>query len=142
MKPNYRKKYQASAISQWNRIEMLLALYNGVIEKLNDTRNAVERGDRAAEVNSKARAATILTAIESGLDDTQAAEITSRVRQLCEYVRQCMLDGDQGSLASAILVLSNLRDGFEGIREEATQMEQSGEIPPLEPTNIVDRCVG
>lgn len=141
MKPNIQNAYQNSAASQWNRIEMLLALYNEVIAKLEEVKVANTSGDQATEVHGKVRATAILVAIESGLEDSHAPEITSRIRQLCEYVRQCMLDGDQGSLSTAILVLSNLRDGFEGIREEATELEASGVIPPLQQTGMVNNCV-
>lgn len=143
MKPKI-KAYQSSAASRWNRIEMLVALYNGVIAKLEEVRNANANGDRATEVNAQVRAVSILTAIETGLIDGPAPEITTKVRQICEYVRQCILDGDQGSLASAILVLSNLRDGFDGIREEASRLEDQGEIESidsLQAVGVVDDCV-
>lgn len=123
---------------------MLLALYNGVIDRLEEVRLAKTNSDRSKEISAEVRVAALLTGIEMGLDDTHAPEITSRIRRLCDYVRQCLLDGDDESLKSAILVLSNLRDGFEGIREEATELEASGAIPPIQQnqgTGVLDNCV-
>lgn len=144
MKPNIQKAYQETAATQWNRIEMLLALYNGVIDRLEEVRIGKINGDRSKEINGQVRAAALLAGIEMGLDDTHAPEITSRVRRLCDYCRQCLLEGDEASLKSAILVLSNLRDGFEGIREEASRLEAEGMIPPLQQSQsagVIDDCV-
>ena len=63
---------------------MLLALYNGVIDRLEEVRLAKTNGERSKEISAEVRVAALLTGIEMGLDDTHAPEITSRIRRLCD----------------------------------------------------------
>lgn len=113
---------------------MLIALYDGVIQQLERGIEAIEAGDASVEVDSKLRSAALIEMIESGLDDQNedATELVDSIRKLCDYSRLCIKEGTADHLRSAALVLSNLRDGYVGIRDEANELENTGVIPPLE----------
>ena len=42
---------------------------------------------------------------------------------------QCLLDGSEEKMVSAVNVLTTVKEGFDSIREEANRLEKAGEIP-------------
>ena len=116
---------------------MLLDLYSGAIEQVDLAIESIEANQLGQGAVHRTRAAAIVTAIRSGLD-FQHGELPVTVDQLCDFVLFCLAEGDLKKMRSGRKVLSELLEGFRGIRTEAIRMETTGEIPSLPTESSVE----
>lgn len=126
---------QQITIAGWTRIEMLLAIYDKAIEELSGAQlaadNASEQTVYATHVLSAQKA---ILAIHAGLKPDED-EIAYNVARLLHFVLKCIEDGN---IADAIKIMTNMRSGFAAIQEEANQLEASGQIPPLQESDAYE----
>jgi flagellar secretion chaperone FliS len=128
MKPHLAYKRQSQ--SAWNRIDMLLAIYDGTVQSLEAGLSALEREDAAELARHQLKATQLLVLILDGIDP-DGGEVADQIRALCTFAI-----GQVGTLTAdgwrnALDVVSTLREGFQEIREEAADLETQGVIPPL-----------
>lgn len=112
----------------WTRIEMLLAAFDGVIERLKSAQEFI-----AANENWKAqplllRAQRIVLELYSGLD-LRHGDIPNNMSKLYLFVLNCIGMGKSLNVSAALDVLSIVRDGLSGIRENANELEHRGQVP-------------
>lgn len=121
----------------WTRIDMLLSLYDGAIDRLDKGAQAVRDGNDPAAVSYLAKTQLILSELAAGVRMTGNEELGGNLLRLYEFaahqLRQPRLDG----IATARGVLVTLREGFEAIRTEANNLERSGKLPTVEQTQMV-----
>lgn|SRR5579871_1330214 len=132
----YTAYKQASAMAM-TRIDLLLALYDGAIERIAVAINCLREGKTNEATPYLARAQLIVAAIASGVRPQVHQEIGVSTLRLCEYVAYQISQSTPDGLASALTVLNSLRQGFEKIRPEAAQLERTGQIPPGDKINGV-----
>jgi flagellin-specific chaperone FliS len=126
---NPYRAYQQQAHSAWLRIDMLLALYDGAIGKLEAARAALTKRDGAAARKHLDKARLILAGLVSAVDPAQG-DMGTQFLRLYEFVHHAVGVGDAPSVEGALRVLRTLREGLEAIRPQAAQLERSGQIPP------------
>jgi flagellin-specific chaperone FliS len=126
---NPYRAYQQQAYSAWLRIDMLLALYDGLIGKLQAARAALARKDAREVRKSLDKARLILGGMVSAVDPNRGDMATEFLR-LHEFVNYCIGVADTKHVDAAVKVLRTLREGLEAIRPEAAELERSGRIPP------------
>ena len=126
---NPYKAYQQQAHSAWLRIDTLLALYDGLIGKLEATRAALGKRDTREAKKLLERARLMLAGLVSGVDPSRG-EMAAEFLRLYEFVNHSLGVGDVKSIDGALKVLRTLREGLEAIRPEAAELERSGRIPP------------
>lgn len=131
MNPYNRYKQSTPA---WTRIDMLLALFNGGIERCEQALEAMERQDRTAAKNLLVKARLIVLGLASGVV-LDGDPVTTTIVQLYEYAQHALGQGSAEDVRGALGVLRTLRDGFQKIRDEAITLERSGVIPPLDPAS-------
>ena len=122
----YRRASQAS----WTRVEMLLAIYDATLTSIATGIEALNTHDEETHTAQQLRATKLLLLILEGIDPND--ETAGRIRDLCLFCLNQVAISSASAWISAQEVLTILRDGFEGIREEAVQLEASGEIPRLD----------
>ena len=122
--------YQQRQDTGWSRIAMLTELYEAAHHATQQAAQALSE-DPASAGAHQVKAIALVHAIESGLDLKQG-EIPQRIQQLCYFVEQCLLSADVERTESAARIIRQLADGFSAIHHEAHQLEQDGEIPPLQ----------
>ena len=113
------------------RIDLLLALYDGAIERLNRAIADLNRGDRAAAFPLIARAQLIVGELTSGVRVGVDPELGTNMLRLYDFVTHQLRHCDADHLQDAVGVLCTLREGFQTIRPEAVALERSGQIPPV-----------
>ena len=118
-----RHAYRQQQAGAWTRIDMLLALYVRAEETLSQL--AAGAGDAAAQ---RLKLVRLLLGIRQGLD-FQHGELPQNIDRLCEFIQQQALHGGPDELASAQQVLRTLREAYQAIRDEAADLEASGQIP-------------
>ena len=123
--------YQTQANQGWTRIDVVLALFDGAIERLEKALEALRQNDADAVLTLTQRARLIVGELAASLD-LSYGELPQNLMRLYEFVLYSVGQGGSDKLEAAVKVLRNLREGFQGIREEAVQLERSGQIPPVE----------
>ena len=130
MQTSPEKVYQDHRNVVWTRIEMLNELYGAAVDATEKVAEALSQGSPTA-TSYRLKAIALVNAIESGLDLSQG-ELPQHIQQLCHYVHQCLVDGEFERIKSAAHVLRQLAEGFQGIQNEAIQLEENGVVPPLQ----------
>jgi flagellin-specific chaperone FliS len=128
---NPYRAYAQQAASAWLRIDMLLALYDGLIGKLEAARAALTRKDAREVRKLLDKSRLILGGMVSAVDPRRGALATEFLR-LYEFVNYSLTVADLKHLDAALKVLRTLRQGLEAIRPEAVELERSGQIPPAD----------
>jgi flagellin-specific chaperone FliS len=126
---NPYRAYQQQAYSAWLRIDLLLALYDGAIAKLEAAHAALLKKDGAAARTLLERARLILGGMVSAVDLSRG-DLAAQFLRLYEFVNHAITTGDARQVAGALKVLRTLREGLEAIRPEAAALERSGRLPP------------
>jgi flagellar biosynthetic protein FliS len=126
---NPYRAYQQQAQSAWLRIDLVLALYDGLIGKLEAANAALVNKDAAAAKPLLDRARLLLAGLVSGVDPSRG-DMAAQFLHLYEFVNHCLDVADVKRVEGALRVLRTLREGMEAIRPEAAELERSGRIPP------------
>ncbi len=117
--------------SSWYRIDMLLAAYDGTVERIERARELVGNGDMVAAAPLITRALRIVIEMYGGLD-LRHGEIPENMQRLYVYVLHCISLGDSEHLQLALDVLQTIREGLRSIRDEAVELERQGELYPVD----------
>ncbi|MBX3444733.1 MAG: flagellar protein FliS [Planctomyces sp.] len=123
--------YRRSAVSQWTRIDLLVALYAATHKTLVRGADALDRADERESAAATLRAQNQLLALLDGLQP-EPGSTAENVQRLLVYCMQRISARDAACWRQAAEIVSTLRSGFEGICEEARTLEQTGEIPALD----------
>ena len=130
----YAAAYQQQAGTGWTRIDLLLALFDGTVAVIAKALAALERGDPEAARPVLARAQILVLGLASGLT-LGAGEIANNLGRLYEFVLHGLGQGSAEPVSAALKVLRTVREGFEGTRQEARDLERRGAIPPVDATS-------
>lgn len=123
-------RYQQQTSPSWTRIDMLLALYDGAIERCEQARAALEARNPEAAALLLSKARLIVTGLASGVI-ADGDPVTADMLRLYEFVLHALSQGRSEDVQGALAVLGTLREGFQQIRPEAVALERSGAIPPV-----------
>jgi flagellin-specific chaperone FliS len=124
--------YDQQQSNGYTRIELLLLAYDGTIERIEKAQALIEAGDVNAAQPYLLRAQHLICELMGGLD-LQYGEIPNNLRRHYLFVLQATgLDEGEPDLAGAVQVLRKIRDALADVRKEAAELEQRGEIDPLD----------
>lgn len=124
----YRNYRRAEPSTGWTRIDMLLALFDGAIERLMKAEECLRRQDADGARPLAIKAQLIVMGMASGVNAESADECGSNLLRLYEFVVHQLRTPDAKAIRSSIATLETLRDGFRSIRVEAAGLEQAGRI--------------
>lgn len=128
--------YQRQSPPSWTRIDMLLALFDGGIERCEQALEAMERQDERATRNLLHKARLIVCGLASGVI-SDGDPVTTNILRLYEFALHVLKEGGVEEVRGVRNVLSILRDGFQKIRPEAVALEREGVIPPIQEAAMV-----
>ena len=128
--------YQRQTAPSWTRIDMLLALFDGGIERCEQALAALERQDQRTAKNLLVKARLIVLGLASGVV-LDGDPVTTTIVQLYEYAQHALGQGNVADVRGALNVLRILREGFQKIRSEAVDLERRGMIPPINTTSTL-----
>lgn len=119
-----------------SRIDMLLAIYDATIDAVSVVEESVVKEESASEIAvAQSRAAVLVGLIANGVDPAKG-EVAQKTLELCEFVQHALVSGELEKIVAAKRVLHNLREGFAGIRAEASELELRGVIPRLRTQSV------
>ena len=121
-----------------SRVDMLIAIYDAAIGAIDKVLKELSGDGENRAVLARSQALVFVGLIESGLDLSQSEVIANRIQQLCQFAEQALLDSNHDNITAARSALNNIRDAFVEIKDEATELESVGAIPPLSLENCID----
>lgn len=125
----YRTYRQQETVAGWTRIEMVLALYDKALDRLDRAAAALRAGDAAAARPELAKVQLIAGELAAGVRPEVSPETGPNLIRLFEFVADRLRVPDAARVADARKVLVTLRDGFAAIREDANRLERAGAVP-------------
>jgi flagellin-specific chaperone FliS len=135
MNPYLAYQQQRSNLG-WTRIDMLLALYDKAITRLEEAIAVVEEDGPGAARPLLLKYKLILGGLVAGVNP-DGGEIATNFLRLLGFVAHCVDEASPEKLRGALRVLLTLREGLLGIHEEAVQLERDGVIPPVDSVPLV-----
>jgi flagellar protein FliS len=122
----YRKAEQSTG---WTRIDLLLAIYDKALMRLDQAEAALKEGQLATAIPFISKAQIAVSTLAGGVRAGAGNELGVNMLRLYSFVVKELSDPSIEKIESARRVLKNLRQGFEGIRNEANALERAGKIP-------------
>lgn len=130
--------YRRQEVSNgWTRIDLLLALFDKALERLAAAEAALAAGDESAATTQLIKTQLILTALASGVQPEADPQNGANVLRLYEFAAHELSRPRAEGIANARTVLRTLREGFEGIRAEANELERTGRLPSAEHLQMI-----
>lgn len=123
--------YNQQRFVGWNRIDTLLALYDGAIERLEQAAEALSDDGSATAAPALLRAQRIVVELLGGVD-LNYGELSQNLERLYIFVLLAIGSGSAGDIAGALRVMRTLREAHLEIRAEAVELERSGRVPGVE----------
>src|SRR5262245_47068070 len=123
--------YQQNSAPAYTRIDMLLALFSGAIERMEAAADALRRNNPFPALSLLAKAQLIVAELASGVNP-EAGEVSINLLRLYEFVSHCISTRQPEQLDAAVRVLCSLKQGFDAIRDEAVELERQGAIPAVD----------
>lgn len=117
--------YFESEATTTPRLKLVRMMYEGAIDSLQKAKLKLAAGDRAGFVRAVNKTQNIVAELNISLDFERGGDIAKRLDALYEWMQRTLtpacLAGQTEPLDHAITVLSKLKEGFDGIRDDAEQ---------------------
>ncbi|MFM8273117.1 MAG: flagellar export chaperone FliS [Gemmata sp.] len=134
---NAYQKYRKDEPTGWSRIDLLLALYDKALERLDRAEAALAAGDPGTALPQLSKTQLIVTELASGVRVEVNPEANTNMLRLYEYVVSEITQATPAAIENARKVLRTLREGFEAVRHEANQLERTGRLPAADQLQMV-----
>lgn len=122
----------------WTRVDMLLALFDSAIGHMEQVRESLDRQDDAMATQQSLRALKVVYGLKIGLDANHG-ELPQSLEKLYDTVIWGIMEKSREQIVCGTRILQSLREGFEGIRSEALELEKTGEVRPLDEDQALER---
>lgn len=122
--------YRQSRNTSLTRVDMLIKLYNKTISTIEKAKQAMDAADDIAAENHKLMAYRCLIALLDGIKP-EHDDVSANTHRICLYAINQVWEGSASNFENSLKALCPIRDAFVAIRDDAVQMELSGEIPAL-----------
>ena len=126
--------YQVNDISTSNQGQLILMLYDGALQAVNQSIQCMSRKEIAEQSRHILKAQDIINELSSALDMKLGGEVAKTLEQLYQFVLnqliQANITSDTLYLESIIKVLTPLRDAWSRINAATTDDDTAQESHP------------
>ena len=126
----YQKVGLESKIAASNPHGLVAMLLDGALEKLARASGFIERGDVSAQGAAISGAINIIDSLRASLDIDKGGEIAQGLNSLYDYMERSLLEAsaknDLAKLDEVLTLLRSVKEGWDGIREEAIGQQAAG----------------
>jgi flagellar protein FliS len=128
--------YQTTGILGKSSVDLVIKVYDGAIDAFRSAREHYDQESLQDGFDQIENARRFLVHLYTTLDPEQGGEIAENLGKLYAHVinRSFAIQGtkDLGEIDDSINILSNLRSGWVGLRDQ--QVQENG-LPPTTPRN-------
>ena len=114
----------------WTRIEMLLAAFDGIISRLEQAQALLDENHVIEAQPLLLKSQQIVLALYEGID-LRFGQIPENMQKLYLFVLTCIGMGPKLDVPAALKIMRTIREGLNGIRGSAGEMERRGELSPV-----------
>lgn len=122
----YNAVNKQTGIEDKNPHELIMMLYDGTIDNLIRAKGCIQRNDFAGKGETLGKAITIIGGLQSFLDMEQGGEVSKNLDALYDYcarrLYEATKDNDEKLIDEVVGLIREVREGWDGIREEAAQI--------------------
>ena len=126
----YQQVNTQTSITDADPHKLIQLLYNGALERINMARARMQAKDYAGKGKLIGKAIEIIGGLKSFLDFEKGGELAARLEGLYDYMERTLFEAnarnDVAKLDEVADLLRSIKDGWDGIREEA--LEQSAQV--------------
>jgi len=119
--------YKKTVLATTDRVQIILMLYEGILNHIKIAKQKVERGDVLTKGTHLSKATLIVTELSNILDMEKGGEISQNLRSLYTYVVQRLiyanLNNDLTALEEAEKVVGTIKDGWKEMMKEFKQQQ-------------------
>jgi flagellin-specific chaperone FliS len=133
----YRSYKQYEPASGWTRIDLLLALYDKALERLDKAEGSLLAGEPSVAVPQLAKTQHIVVELAAGVRVEVNPEANTNMLRLYDYVVAELSHASLEGIANARKILRTLREGFEAIRAEANELERTGRLESADRAQMI-----
>lgn len=127
----YRRYQQAEPEVGWTRIDLLLALYDKALERLDRAEAELAANNASEAMTLLLKVQQIIMVLADGVRVEVNPEANTNVLRLYEFAMHETAQATAPAIANVRKVLKTLRVGFEAVREEANALERAGQLSPM-----------
>ena len=128
--------YEDNRTVGWSRIDLILAVYDGILDQLVRARAILAQGDREKARTILAKVRIGVETLAAGVDLVQG-EVPAHFRRLYDFVLHCLQQPQLALIDDALKILRTLQEAFQAIRMQALDLERKGVIPSLEQIKVI-----
>jgi flagellar protein FliS len=132
-----QQAYAQNRTLGWARIDMILAVFDGIMDQLKLAKARLAAGEAASAQSSLARAQLGVAALATGTGG-DGHDLSADFRRLYEFVSHRLSQGDAGHIDDAFQILRTLREGFAAVQNQARELERTGAIRRPGPQHLVE----
>ena len=121
----------------WTRIELLLAVYDKALGRLDLAEAEIKAGRVSRAIAHLAKAQLAVSVLAGGVRAGAGNELGVNMLRLYDFAVRQLATPTLANIASVRKVLTELRKGFEAIRLEANALERTGKIPSGDQLNLI-----
>lgn len=125
----YQKFRRQEEDAGWTRMDLLVALYDKAIERLDKAEAALRNGEKLSALPLLAKTQLIVAELAAGVRIDVNPENGTNMLRLYEFVSTQISHATVQGVQDSRKVLQTLREGFEAVRAEANEMERTGKLP-------------
>jgi flagellar secretion chaperone FliS len=133
----YRAYSKPNHSSGSTRIDLLLAVYDKALLRLDQAEAAIKAGQMAMAVPLLAKAQFAVSTLAGGVRAGAGNEQGINMLRLYNFVVHELTVPRVEKVESARKILKTLRQGFEAIRAEANALERSGRLPSGDQLHLI-----
>jgi flagellar secretion chaperone FliS len=133
----YRAYKPAEPTAGFTRIDLLLALYDKALERMDTAADALDRNDPATAIPQLSKTQLIVNELAAGVRVEVNPESNTNLLRLYEFVSHELAKATVPAIRGAQKLLRTLREGFEAVRAEANELERSGQLAKADQLQMV-----
>lgn len=123
----YQRVNTQTSIIDADPHKLIQLLYNGAIERINMAKARMQAKDYAGKAQLINKAIEIIGGLRAFLDFEKGGELSPRLEALYDYMERTLLDAsvknDVAKLDEVLDLLRSVKEGWDGIREEAVNSQ-------------------
>ena len=126
----YQRVNTQTSITDADPHKPIELLYNGAIERINMAKSRIQAKDYGGKAQLINKAIEIIGGLRSFLDFEQGGDLAARLEALYDYMERSLLEAsaknDLAKLDEVLTLLRSVKEGWDGIREEAIGQQAAG----------------